>query len=154
MIRRPPRSTRTDTLFPYTTLFRSTPSEIRDAEGAAALRVGGGAVTFETVAFGYDADRTILNGVSFAVGAGETLAIVGPSGAGKSTIARLLFRFYDPQGGRILIDGQDIAQVTQASLRAAIGLVPQDTGLFNDSDRKSGGWGKRVSGRVVLGGGR
>src|SRR3546814_5820749 len=71
MIRRPPRSTRTDTLFPYTTLFRSTPSEIRDAEGAAALRVGGGAVTFETVAFGYDADRTILNGVSFAVGAGE-----------------------------------------------------------------------------------
>src|SRR3546814_8025088 len=109
------------------------PSELRDAEGAAALRVGGGSVTFETVAFGYDADRTILNGVSFAVGAGETLAIVGPSGAGKSTIARLLFRFYDPQGGRILIDGQDIAQVTQASLRAAIGIVDRKSTRLNSS---------------------
>jgi len=116
-------------------MFRliDTPPEIRDAEDASPLAVNGGAVTFENVVFGYESDRTILNGVSFAVGAGETLAIVGPSGAGKSTIARLLFRFYDPQGGRILVDGQDIKAVTQASLRAGIGIVPQDTVLFNDS---------------------
>ncbi len=116
-------------------MFRliDTPPEIRDAEGARPLVVAGGAVAFENVVFGYESDRTILNGVNFAVGAGETLAIVGPSGAGKSTIARLLFRFYDPQGGRILIDGQDIKSVTQASLRAGIGIVPQDTVLFNDS---------------------
>lgn len=116
-------------------MFRliDTPPEISDSPGAPALVVDGGAVAFDNVTFGYEPDRTILNGVSFAVGAGETLAIVGPSGAGKSTIARLLFRFYDPQAGRILIDGQDIAQVTQASLRANIGIVPQDTVLFNDS---------------------
>ena len=116
-------------------MFRliDTPPEIRDVPDAWPLVVNGGAVTFENVVFGYEPDRTILNGVSFAVGAGETLAIVGPSGAGKSTIARLLFRFYDPQGGRILIDGQDVARVTQASLRAEIGIVPQDTVLFNDS---------------------
>lgn len=116
-------------------MFRliDTPPEIRDAPGAPALRVNGAAVAFENVVFGYEPDRTILNGVSFAAQAGETLAIVGPSGAGKSTIARLLFRFYDPQGGRITIDGQDISAVTQKSLRAAIGIVPQDTVLFNDS---------------------
>jgi ATP-binding cassette subfamily B protein len=116
-------------------MFRliDTPPEISDAPGAAALHVDGAAVAFENVVFGYEPDRTILNGVSFAVGAGETLAIVGPSGAGKSTIARLLFRFYDPQGGRITIDGQDIRAVTQKSLRAEIGIVPQDTVLFNDS---------------------
>src|SRR3546814_11803030 len=116
-------------------MFRliETPSEIADAEGAWPLVVNGGAVAFENVVFGYEPDRTILNGVSFAVGAGETLAIVGPSGAGKSTIARLLFRFYDPQGGRITIDDQDISQVTQKSLRAEIGIVPPDTLLFNDS---------------------
>ena len=116
-------------------MFRliDTPPEIRDAPGAPALAVNGAAVAFEDVVFGYEDDRTILNGVSFAVGAGETLAIVGPSGAGKSTIARLLFRFYDPQGGRITIDGQDISAVTQKSLRAQIGIVPQDTVLFNDS---------------------
>ena len=83
--------------------------------------------------FGYDPDRKILNGLSFDVPAGSTLAIVGPSGAGKSTIARLLYRFYDPQSGCIEIDGQDIRTVTQASLRAAIGIVPQDTVLFNDT---------------------
>ncbi|HMO77561.1 MAG TPA: ABC transporter ATP-binding protein/permease, partial [Sphingopyxis sp.] len=116
-------------------MFRliDTPPEIADAPDAWPLVVAGGAVAFENVTFGYEPDRTILNGVSFAVGAGETLAIVGPSGAGKSTIARLLFRFYDPQGGRIAIDDQDISQVTQASLRAEIGIVPQDTVLFNDS---------------------
>ncbi|WP_033074537.1 ABCB family ABC transporter ATP-binding protein/permease [Sphingopyxis sp. MWB1] len=116
-------------------MFRliDTPPEVRDAPGAPALKVAGAAVAFDNVIFGYDEDRTILKGVSFAVGAGETLAIVGPSGAGKSTIARLLFRFYDPQGGRVLIDGQDVAGVTQQSLRASIGIVPQDTVLFNDS---------------------
>jgi ATP-binding cassette subfamily B protein len=116
-------------------MFRliDTPPEIRDAPDAWPLVVTGGAVTFENVVFGYEPDRTILNGVSFAVGAGETLAIVGPSGAGKSTIARLLYRFYDPQDGRVTIDGQDIKAVTQKSLRAEIGIVPQDTVLFNDS---------------------
>src|SRR3546814_1229363 len=100
-------------------MFRliDTPPEISDAPDAPALRVNGAAVAFENVVFGYEPDRTILNGVSFAAQAGETLAIVGPSGAGKSTIARLLFRFYDPQGGRIAIDGQDISAVTQKSLQ-------------------------------------
>lgn len=110
-----------------------TPSEVVDAPGAPALAVGGAGVVFDNVVFGYDPDRVILKGVSFAVEPGQTLAIVGPSGAGKSTIARLMFRFYDPQSGRILIDGQDIKTVTQASLRAAMGIVPQDTVLFNDS---------------------
>jgi ATP-binding cassette, subfamily B, heavy metal transporter len=107
--------------------------EIADRPGAPPLKVREGHVTFENVEFYYDQERPILQGVSFEVKPGETLAIVGPSGAGKSTISRLLFRFYEPQGGRILIDGQDILAVTQASLRAAIGMVPQDTVLFNDS---------------------
>ncbi len=110
-----------------------TQAEIADLPGAPALKVSGGAVRFEDVHFGYDPEREILHGVSFAVPAGRTLAIVGPSGAGKSTIARILFRFYDIQGGRVTIDGQDIAGVTQASLRAAIGIVPQDMVLFNDT---------------------
>jgi len=109
--------------------------EVRDVPGAAMLSAGPGEVRFEGVSFGYDQRRPILDNVSFVLPAGRTLAIVGPSGAGKSTIARLLFRFYDPTGGRIQIDGQDIARVTQSSLRAAIGVVPQDTVLFNDSIR-------------------
>ena len=92
-----------------------------------------GAVRFENVDFAYDPNRRILRGVSFEAPAGRTIAIVGPSGAGKSTISRLLFRFYEPGSGRILIDGQNIRAVTQSSLRAAIGMVPQDTVLFNDT---------------------
>jgi ATP-binding cassette subfamily B protein len=107
--------------------------EIADAPDARPLAVRSGAIRFEDVHFAYDAERPILRGVSFEVPAGRTLAIVGPSGAGKSTISRLLFRFYDIQKGAIAIDGQDIREVTQASLRAAIGMVPQDTVLFNDS---------------------
>jgi ATP-binding cassette, subfamily B, heavy metal transporter len=110
-----------------------TPAEITDAPNALPLIVAKGAVEFDNVSFGYEPDRQILDGLSFHVPAGETLAIVGPSGAGKSTIARLLFRFYDPQGGAIKIDGQAITAVTQKSLRSAIGIVPQDTVLFNDN---------------------
>jgi ATP-binding cassette subfamily B protein len=109
------------------------PSEVTDRPGAPPLRVEGAAVTFEGVDFGYDPRRPILHGVFFTVPAGKTVAIVGPSGAGKSTISRILFRFYDVAAGRVLIDGQDIRGVTQESLRAAIGIVPQDTVLFNDT---------------------
>ncbi len=107
--------------------------EIQDAPDARALVVTRGEVRFEDVSFAYDPRRPILQGISFTIPAGRKLAVVGSSGAGKSTIARLLFRFYDVTGGRILIDGQDIRQVTQRSLRAAIGMVPQDTVLFNDT---------------------
>lgn len=110
-----------------------TPVEVQDTPGAPALVIRRPVVTFDNVTFGYDPDRTILHGLSFEVPAGGHVALVGPSGAGKSTIGRLLFRFYDPWEGRILIDGQGIAQVTQASLRAAIGIVPQDSVLFNDT---------------------
>ena len=109
------------------------PQEIVDKPGAKPLVVGSGKVEFRDVQFSYDPNRKILRGISFEVPAGKTVAIVGPSGAGKSTISRLLFRFYDIQGGKILIDGQDIRDVTQQSLRAAIGMVPQDTVLFNDT---------------------
>jgi len=116
-------------------MFRlmDTPVEVQDTPGAPALVIRRPVVTFDNVTFGYDPDRTILHGLSFEVPAGGNVALVGPSGAGKSTIGRLLFRFYDPWEGRILIDGQGIAQVTQASLRAAIGIVPQDSVLFNDT---------------------
>jgi len=110
-----------------------TPAEIKDAQDAQPLVVGKGHLRFEGVRFGYDPGREILRGIDLEVPAGSTLAIVGPSGAGKSTIARLLYRFYDLTGGRITIDGQDIAAVQQASLRAQIGIVPQDTVLFNDT---------------------
>jgi ATP-binding cassette subfamily B protein len=109
--------------------------EVKDRPGAKPLVVTTGTVTFDDVRFAYDPERPILKGLSFEVPAGKTVAIVGPSGAGKSTISRLLFRLYDISGGRILIDGQDIRQVTQTSLRAAIGMVPQDTVLFNDTIR-------------------
>ena len=107
--------------------------EVEDLPGAAALPPGPGGIAFEGVRFGYGPDRTILDGVSFRVPPGRKVAIVGPTGAGKSTIARLLFRFYDPQGGRILVDGRELRELTQASLRAAIAVVPQDTVLFNDT---------------------
>ena len=107
--------------------------EIVDRPGAKPLRVTKGEVKFENVSFAYEPERPILNHVSFTVPAGQMVAIVGPSGAGKSTISRILFRFYELSGGRVLIDEQDIRDVTQASLRAAIGMVPQDTVLFNDT---------------------
>jgi ATP-binding cassette subfamily B protein len=109
------------------------PAEVDDAPGAEPLKVGRGHVRFEGLRFAYDPGREILKGLDLDVPAGTSLAIVGPSGAGKSTIARLLYRFYDPTAGRITIDGQDIAEVQQSSLRAAIGIVPQDTVLFNDT---------------------
>jgi ATP-binding cassette subfamily B protein len=109
--------------------------EIKDRPGARPLQVRRGAIRFENVSFAYEPEREILKGLSFEVPAGHTVAVVGPSGAGKSTISRLLFRFYDVSGGRILIDGQDLRDVMQNSLRAAIGIVPQDTVLFNDTIR-------------------
>ncbi len=115
----------------FTLLMR--PKEIEDASDAGKLSLQGGEVKFEHVNFSYNADRPILHDVSFTIPAGKTVAAVGTSGAGKSTLARLLFRFYDVNEGSIRIDGQDIRRITQESLRAAIGVVPQDTVLFNDS---------------------
>ncbi|MEP2989663.1 MAG: ABC transporter ATP-binding protein/permease [Parasphingorhabdus sp.] len=125
-------------------MFRllDTKLEIEDAPNAPALTVSDAALEFQDVEFAYDEDRKILHGLSFTVPNDGTLAIVGPSGAGKSTIARLLFRFYDPQGGRILIDGQDISRVTQDSLRGSIGIVPQDSVLFNDTVGYNIGYGR------------
>ncbi|MEO1694973.1 MAG: ABC transporter transmembrane domain-containing protein, partial [Pseudomonadota bacterium] len=109
--------------------------EVRDRPGAQPLEVADGEIRFENVAFAYEPDRQILKDLSFTVPAGAMVAIVGPSGAGKSTLSRILYRFYDVQSGRVLVDGQDIADVTQKSVRAAIGVVPQDTVLFNDTVR-------------------
>ncbi|SOH93495.1 ATP-binding cassette, subfamily B [Monaibacterium marinum] len=117
------------------------PAEVTDKPDAKQLQVEGGRVTLRDVRFSYDADRQILRGVSIDAAAGETVALVGHSGSGKSTIGRLLFRFYDVTGGAIEIDGQDLRDVTQESLRAAIGVVPQDTVLFNDTVGYNIGYG-------------
>ena len=124
--------------------------EIRDVADARPLQLGDGAVRFEDVRFGYDAERSILHGVSFDIPAGHNIAVVGTSGAGKSTLARLLFRFYDVTDGRISIDGQDIRAVTQHSLRAAIGIVPQDTVLFNDSIYYNIAYGRPAASRAEI----
>ncbi|MFO1284030.1 MAG: ABC transporter ATP-binding protein/permease [Burkholderiales bacterium] len=117
-------------------------AEIRDRAGAPDLALRGGEVRFDDVRFAYESDRPILHGVSFVIPAGHNVAVVGPSGSGKSTLARLLFRFYDVTGGRVSIDGQDLRDLRQASVRAAIGIVPQDTVLFNDTIEYNIGYGR------------
>ncbi|MFT4719344.1 MAG: ABC-type transport system involved in Fe-S cluster assembly fused permease/ATPase subunit [Candidatus Azotimanducaceae bacterium] len=117
----------------YMFALLDTAPEVQDRSGAVALQVGAATVSFSDVAFSYDPDREILNGISFTIPHGKTTAVVGASGAGKSTLARLLYRFYDTKAGHIAIDGQQIQDVTQASLRHAVGIVPQDTVLFNDT---------------------
>jgi len=107
--------------------------EVTDADGAQDIGQVQGDISFESVDFHYDTDRPILKNISFDVKAGQTVAVVGPTGAGKSTLSRILFRFYNLAGGSVMIDGQDITQVTQDSLRRALGIVPQDTVLFNDT---------------------
>ena len=118
------------------------PQEVKDKPGAPALVVRGGEIKFDNVVFAYDPERIVLKGISFTVPAGKTVAVVGPSGAGKSTISRILYRFYDIKSGQVTIDGQDIRDVTQASLRAAIGIVPQDTVLFNDTVKYNIAYGR------------
>jgi ABC-type transport system involved in Fe-S cluster assembly fused permease/ATPase subunit len=118
------------------------PREVADKPGAPDLRVDGGTVALTGVKFGYDASRPILKGIDVTVGAGENVALVGPSGSGKSTIGRLLFRFYDVDGGSLCIDGQDVRDITQESLHASIGVVPQDTVLFNDTIRYNIAYGR------------
>ncbi|WP_282604246.1 ABC transporter ATP-binding protein/permease [Pelagibius sp. Alg239-R121] len=127
-----------------------TGAEIVDRPDAGSLAPEGGEVVFRNVSFGYDARRPILRDVDFTVPAGKTVAIVGPSGAGKSTISRLLFRFYDVTDGQILIDGQDLREVTQDSLRAAIGIVPQDTVLFNDTVYYNIAYGRPDAGKEEI----
>ena len=124
--------------------------EVADRPDAPALAVSGGRIEFRRVGFSYEPERRILEEVSFTVEPGSTVAIVGPSGAGKSTISRLLFRFYDVGDGAILIDGQDIRSVTQASLRAAIGIVPQDTVLFNDTIYYNIAYGRPAASRAEV----
>ena len=127
-----------------------TEVEVADKPGAPALIIKRPSLVFDNVVFGYDKDRTILHGLSFEVPAGHQVAIVGPSGAGKSTVARLVFRFYDPWSGRILIDGQDIAEVTQTSLRASLGIVPQDSVLFNESIGYNIAYGREGAGQADI----
>ena len=127
-----------------------SPAEITDKPGAPALDPRGGEIVFDHVDFGYDPRRSILKDVSFRVPPGKSVAIVGPSGAGKSTISRILFRFYDVTGGRVLIDGQDLRDVAQDSLRAAIGIVPQDTVLFNDTIHYNLSYGDPEAGREAV----
>jgi ATP-binding cassette subfamily B protein len=131
------------------TLLRR-PQEVVDKPDAAPLAVGKGEIRFDNVVFAYDPDRIILKGVSFSVPAGKTVAVVGPTGAGKSTISRILYRFYDIRSGSVTIDGQDIRDVTQASLRAAIGIVPQDTVLFNDTIRYNIAYGRIGAGEAEI----
>jgi ATP-binding cassette subfamily B protein len=130
-------------------LLESQP-EITDRPGASDLVLNGGAIRFDKVDFGYQPERQILHGVSFGIGAGEKVAVVGQSGAGKSTLSRLLFRFYDVTGGSVLIDGQDVRDVTQQSLREAIGIVPQDTVLFNDTIYYNLAYGNPRAGREEI----
>jgi ATP-binding cassette subfamily B protein len=118
------------------------PQEVTDKPGALPLAVHGGAIKFDNVVFAYDPERIVLKGISFEVPAGKTVAVVGPSGAGKSTISRILYRFYDIKSGTVTIDGQDIRDITQSSLRAAIGIVPQDTVLFNDTVKYNIAYGR------------
>jgi ATP-binding cassette subfamily B protein len=124
--------------------------EVEDKPGAPDLKVSGGEIRFENVVFAYEPERTILQGVSFTVPAGKTVAVVGPSGAGKSTISRILYRFYDIASGRVTIDGQDIRDVSQDSVRAAIGIVPQDTVLFNDTIRYNIRYGRIDAGDAEI----
>jgi len=126
------------------------PAEVTDIADARDLVVREGHVRFEGVVFDYERERPILKGIDLDIPAGHTLAVVGPSGAGKSTLARLLYRFYDLSGGRITIDGQDIARVTQTSLRAAIGIVPQDTVLFNDTIGYNIGYGREGASQAEI----
>ncbi len=134
----------TQSLVDMDAMFRllHQPREVQDKPDAKALVVTGGEIKFENVFFGYDPERVVLKGVSFTVPPGRTVAVVGPSGAGKSTISRILYRFYDIKDGRVTIDGQDIRDVTQASLRKVIGMVPQDTVLFNDTVRYNIAYGR------------
>src|SRR5579864_3095188 len=118
------------------------PVEVQDKPGAPELKVTGGEIRFDDVVFAYEPARTVLKGISFVVPAGKTIAVVGPSGAGKSTISRILYRFYDIKSGNVTIDGQDIRDVTQESLRAVIGIVPQDTVLFNDTVKYNIAYGR------------
>ena len=118
------------------------PQEVKDRPGARPLEVRGGEIKFDNVVCSYDPERIVLKGISFTVPAGKTVAVVGPSGAGKSTISRILYRFYDIQGGAVTIDGQDIRDITQESLRAVIGIVPQDTVLFNDTVKYNIAYGR------------
>jgi ATP-binding cassette subfamily B protein len=127
-----------------------TPAEVVDRPDAPDLHVTAGLIRFEDVHFSYEPGREILKGVDLEVKPGSTTAIVGPSGAGKSTLSRLLFRFYEPQRGRITIDGQDITKVTQRSLRAALGIVPQDTVLFNDTIGYNIGYGREKAGPEAI----
>jgi len=134
----------TQSLVDMDAMFRllHQPQEVKDKPGAPDLAVHGGEIRFDNVVFSYEPARTVLKGISFTVPAGKTVAVVGPSGAGKSTISRILYRFYDIQSGRVTIDGQDIRDVTQASLRQVIGIVPQDTVLFNDTVKYNIAYGR------------
>ncbi len=134
----------TQSLVDMDAMFRllRQPQEVKDKADALPLAVRGGDIKFDNVIFAYDPERTVLKGISFTVPAGKTVAVVGPSGAGKSTISRILYRFYDIKSGSVTIDGQDIRDVTQTSLRAAIGIVPQDTVLFNDTVKYNIAYGR------------